>query len=295
MGPELRCYRAHRDLSRCGMTEGTVFRSRWYRGLEPGMEWLRLTLEADQPLQVQVWAADAPAGAVAPAAGEPALQRTANDLSLYGVRGQYLSFSVQPAAALRNYTLFFPGRSIAEGLPAILQKDEELRRLLAVCQAGYLDLNRVMRHFPDRLDPHAPDALPDLARWVGASRWAADETTLRRILPYAVLLTRLRGTRRGLILLTRLVTGRSARILETPGRSPAVTILLPVSVSAVDAQRLRALLQDFIPLGLTFDLIALQDGGPMDGHTYLEENAVLTEEASCTLLDAHDDGLVILE
>ena len=295
MGPELRCYRANRDLTRCGVTEGTVFRSRWYRGLEPGMEWLRLTLEAAPSLQVQVWAADAPGGPFAPAAGEPALQRTANDLSLYGVRGQYLSFTVRPAAALRSYTLYFPGRSIAEGLPAILQKDEGLRRLLAVCQAGYLDLNRAMKHFPARLDPHAPDALPDLARWVGAGRWSADETTLRRILPYAVLLTRLRGTRRGLVLLTRLVTGRSARILETPGRSPAVTILLPVSVSAADAQRLRALLRDFIPLGLTYDLICLQDGGPMDGHTYLEENAVLTEGASCTLLDAPGDGPVILE
>lgn len=295
MGPELRYYRANRDLTRCGVTEKGIFRSRWYRGLEPGMEWLRLTLEAARTLRVRVYAADIPAGSFAPVAEEPVLQRNARDLSLYGVKGQYLSFTAEPAAALEKYTLYFPGRSISEGLPAILQTDEHLRRLLAVCQSGYMDLNRQIRHFPMRLDPQAQDALPDLARWIGASRWALDQTTLERILPYGTLLGRMRGTRRGLIFLAQLVTGYSLRILERFGQSPAVILLLPAQVGSADLEWLQNLLPDFIPMGLTYQLIQLRDGGTLDGHTYLEENAVLLKEPSCTLLDGPDDGAVILE
>lgn len=295
MGPELRWYRANRDLSQCGVTKGEVFCSRWYRGLKPGMEWLRLTLEGSGPLQVRVYAADLPEGPFAPAAGEPVLQRTARDLSLYGIKGQYLSFTAEPVGALKSYALYFPGRSIAEGLPAILQEDEGLRRVLAVCQSGYMDLNRQISRFPERMDPRSPDALPHLERWIGAGRWAVDQTTLRRILPRGADLGRMRGTRRGLDLLAQLVTGHSPRILERPGQSPAVIVLLPDKVSSADLERLRNLMPDFIPAGVNWQLTRLEEGGPLDGYTYLEENTVLEGEPSCTLQEGPDGDAMILE
>lgn len=295
MGPELRCYRANRDLTRCGIvTKEGVFRSRWYRGLESGMEWLRLTFQADRDLRVRVYAADAPAGDVAPADETPALQRMSRDLCLYGVRGQYLSFTAEPAGALESYALYFPGRSIAEGLPAILQTDPLLRRLLAVCQSGYLDLNQQIRRFPRRMNPQDPDALPGLAHWIGASRWAVDQAALEQILPEAVRLGQMRGTRQGLIQLARLVTGCDLRVLEQPGKSPAVILLVPAQVKKADLNRLQNLLPDFIPMGLTYQLIRLEEGGLLDGYTYLDENVVLAGEPSAARLDGPGGNEVIL-
>lgn len=295
MGPELRCYRANRDLNRCGVIEKDVFFSRWYRGLAPGMEWMRLTLEASRPLKVRIYATDSPGEFSCPMTEAPVLQATARDFSLYGVKGQYLSFSVEPAGGLEGYALFFPGRSIAEGLPAILQEDPLLRRLLAVCQSEYLDLNLELAHFPQRLDPKKASALPGLARWLGAGRWGADETALRRLLPCAVLLGRLRGTRRGLVLAIRLLTGQNPIIQENPGGTPTVTILLPAGISPGEERRVRHLLPDFIPLGMTYDMARLKEEILLDGYTYLEENTLLTQEPAFTLLDGPENGSVILE
>ena len=63
-------------------------------------------------------------------------------------------------------------------LPGVLQGDQGLRRLLGAYQSAYMDLNRQITAFPDRLNPLSPEVLPELARWLGASRW------LRRGLGY---------------------------------------------------------------------------------------------------------------
>lgn len=286
---ELRRYRSSWDLDQCGRLEGGVFRSRWYAGLGPGMEWLRLTLDGPEGLRVRVYARDTPLEE--PEAGVPALERTANDLLLYGVRGRYLTFSVEPGAELRGFTLSFPGRSIAEGLPAVLQDDPTLRALLAVYQSGYLDLNSRLRAFPGRLDPGRPDALPQLARWLGAERWAADPAAGRKLLPQAALLARLRGTRRGLQLLSRLLTGHPCRLAGDGGAK--LHILASAQADRTDVNQLRRVLRDFIPAGVPYTLIHLEDGAPMDGHCYLDENAVLTEPPAWELDGPETDELCL--
>lgn len=300
MEEPLRHYRSSYDLTQCGWLEENQFRSHWYRGLGPSMEWLRLTLDAPVKLQVRVFASDAPQQSMPDLL--PTLERTANDLLLYGVRGQFLAFTAEPGAVLQGFTLSFPGRSIAEGLPFVLQDDNTLRTLLGVYQSGYMDLNDQMSRFPLRLDPTSPDVLPHLPRWVGARRWAMEPAIAPKILPYAPLLARLRGTRRGLQLLAQRITGCSCQILEGQPQSgthfssavPEVSILVPSQVSSQDAQQLRSLLPDFIPLGVSYTLIHLKDGAPMDGHSYLDENAVLTQPSACEL-DGPECDEVILE
>lgn len=301
MEDPLRRYRSSYDLTQCGRLEENQFRSHWYRGLGPGMEWLRLTLEAPVELQVRVFASDTPQQSISDLL--PALERTANDLLLYGVCGQYLAFTAEPGASLQGFTLSFPGRSIAEGLPFVLQDDDTLRTLLGVYQSGYMDLNDQMSRFPQRLDPACPQVLPQLPRWVGARRWTMEPAVTTKILPHAPLLARLRGTRRGLQLLAQLVTGHPCQIIEEWAQSSSdlssltgaeVSILLSSQVSSQDAQQLRSLLPDFIPLGVSYTLIHLEDGAPMDGHSYLDENAVLTQLTVCEL-DGPECDEVILE
>ena len=301
MEEPLRHYRSSHDLNQCGVYEGQRFRSRWFLGLERGMEWLRLVLEGPAAW-VRVYACDTPPGEFGAVESAPALERRAGDLLLYGVRGRYLAFTVEPADGLRGFTLSFPGRSIAQGLPFVLQGDEALRRLLAVYQSGYQDLNRRMRDFPQRLDPTHPEALPQLPRWIGARRWTRDAAAAKKLLPHAPLLARMRGTRRCLLLLSELVTGCTCRVVEAwqAGQDSrkgtfgeGVTVLVPARASREDVQHLRALLPDFIPLGVPYTLIHLEDGAPMDGHSYLEENTVLSEQGA-SLLDGPDGGEVVL-
>ena len=40
MEQTIRRYRSDWDLARCGQLENGIYRSRWYPGLRPGMEWL---------------------------------------------------------------------------------------------------------------------------------------------------------------------------------------------------------------------------------------------------------------
>lgn len=293
----LRRYRSSYDLTQCGQMVEQQFQSRWYRGLGPDMEWLRLTLDAPVPLQVQVFVSNTPDVLET---SVPVLERTANDLLLYGVQGQYLAFSAEPGSALQGFTLSFPGRSIAEGLPFVLQDNDTLRALLGIYQSGYLDLNDQMHRFPLRLDPASPEVLPQLPRWLGARRWAMEPAIQHKVLSQAPRLARLRGTRQGLQLLAHLITGRRCQIIDGQAQSgavpssPQVTILLSSQVSTEDARQLRSLLPDFIPLGVSYTLIHLKDGAPMDGYCYLDENAVLTPKSACKL-DGPECEEVILE
>lgn len=311
MEPELRRYRSSYDLTQCGTYESGRFRSQWYRGFRRQMEWLRLCLDGPEQFHVRVYVCDTRPEDFREAEAAQALERMANDLLLYGVRGQYLSFTVEPAEQLRGFTLAFPGRSIVEGLPNALQGDETLRTLLAVYQSGYIDINAQMREFVSRLDSRRPNALPQLSRWIGAGRWTMDPAVTPKILPHAPLLARLRGTRRGLLLLAKLITGYDCQVVEgwrldKLGRERAdiqrlygasgetITVLVPAQASREDVELLRALLPDFIPLGAPYSLIHLEDGAPMDGYSYLDENTILTEQAACEL-DGPETDEVILE
>ncbi len=307
--PRLRRLRSDVDLAECGAFQDGAYRSRWCQGLSDGMEWLRLTLEGGaEPPCVQVFATDAPEEDAA-----PSLERTGTDLLLYGVRGRYLRFTVDPAAGLTGWTLTFPGRSIDQGLPFVLRGDETLRKLLGVYQSAYLDQNAARSRFPDRLDPLAPDPLPGLERWAGSVRWlwSAPRSLRPRLTAAAPLLNRLRGTRRGLDLLVRLAAGESGRLVEQSqwarsipdaaeraacgrlyGADPyQAALLLPGDVPGDIAAFLRDVLPDFLPAGVECALIPLPDGAPMDEYSFLDENARLTEPPPPALDEASLDGL----
>ena len=213
MEQTIRRYRSDWDLAQCGQREYGVYRSRWYRGLHTGMEWLRLSLTVSGPVLVRIYAADEEPGCSIDGL-EPVLERTASDLLLSGVRGLALCFTVEPGDALQSYELTFPGLSIDSFLPAVMQGDDALRKLLGVYQSLYMDLNRRHAAFPDRLAPLAPDPLPELPRWLGASAWMGLGLPERRLLAAAAELNRLRGTPGALHTLAALVTGQDCELIE---------------------------------------------------------------------------------
>lgn len=292
----IRRYRSDRELSRCGQLGRGLYRSRWYRGLDAGMEWLRLSLTVSGPVFVRVYATDGePDGPVDRM--EPVLERPADDLLLYGVRGRSLCFTVEPGAELRGYELTFPGRSIDSLLPCVMQGDDTLRRLLGVYQSLYMDLNRELAGFPARLDPLGDAPLPELAHWLGASPWMGRGLPEPELLASAVELNRLRGTKQGLRLLARLVTGQECEIVEQfrwkaqagslqeregcarlyGADWSGVTLLFPVGTSEQALSRLKGVLEDFVPLGVSCAVVRLEEHMTLDGHSYLDSGARIAD------------------
>ncbi len=312
MEQEIRRYRSDRDLARCGRLENGVYYSRWYPGLRDGMEWLRLSLEASGQVLVRVYAADGPDPG--PACGAaPALERNASDILLYGVKGRFLSFTAEPGEALESYELAFPGLSIDSMLPAVMQGDDTLRKLLGVYQSLYMDLNRRLSDFPGRLFPLGGDPLPELHRWLGASSWMGLGLPERELLAAAIELNRRRGTKAGLLLLSRLVTGQACVIVEPfqweetlrsarerddckrlyGGEEPGVTLLFPAAVPARTLAALKAVLDDFIPLGVSYTVVQPGSGAELDGYGCLDGGTEILDPPPAEL-DGPENGEWIL-
>ena len=313
MEQTIRRYRSDWDLTQCGQLENGIYRSRWYPGLRSCMEWLRLALEVTGQVFVRVYAADDPSpGSVYEV--EPALERAASDLLLYGVKGFSLCFTVEPGDALKSYELTFPGLSIDNALPSVMQEDDTLRRLLGIYQSLYMDVNRELARFPERLSPNSPDPLPELHRWLGASSWMGLGLPEREILAAAVELNRLRGTKKGLQLLVRLVTGQPCEIAEQfqwedgirstrerddckrlyGGGESGVTLLFPAGTSLEKLSLLKTVLDDFIPLGVPYTVVRLEATAAMDGHSYLDGGAEILDPPPAEL-DGPENGEWILE
>ncbi len=313
MEQTIRRYRSDWDLAQCGQFENGIYRSRWYQGLRPGMEWLRLSLAVSGQIYVRVYATDGPApGSVYKM--KPALERTAPDLLLYGVKGLSLCFMVEPGDALQSYELTFPGLSIDSFFPSVMQGDDTLRKLLGIYQSLYMDVNRELSRFPERLSPQDVDPLPELHRWLGASSWMGLGLPEREMLAAAVELNRLRGTKKGLRLLSRLVTGQPCEIAEQfqwekgipsaqerddckrlyGGGQSGVTLLFPAGTSTEKLSALKAVLDDFIPLGVPYTVVRLEDTAAMDGHSYLDGGAEIADPPLAEL-DGPENGEWILE
>lgn len=313
MEQTIRRYRSDWDLAQCGQREYGAYRSRWYRGLHTGMEWLRLSLTVSGPVLVKVYATDEEPDCSTDAL-EPVLERTAADLLLYGVRGLALCFTVEPGDALQSYELTFPGLSIDSFLPAVMQGDDTLRKLLGVYQSLYMDLNRTLSAFPSRLAPLGSDPLPELPRWLGAASWMGLGLPEQRLLAAAAELNRLRGTPRALHTLAALVTGQDCEIIEGfqwdgeiqsvqeredcarlygRGRS-GVTLLFPAGVPDVRLSRLKAVLSDFIPLGVPYSVVRVEGSATLDVHSYLDGGAELADPPPAEL-DGPEDGDIVLE
>lgn len=313
MEQAIRRYRSDWELTRCGQLRDGVYRSCWYRGLRAGMEWMRLSLTVSEPVLVRVYTTEEePPGSIDGLA--PVLERTASDLILYGAQGLFLCFTVEPGAALQSYELAFPGLSIDSLLPSVMQGDGTLRKLLGVYQSLYMDLNRELSAFSDRLAPLGPDPLPELHRWLGASSWMGKGLPDQRLLAAAVELNRLRGTKKGLRLLAELVTGEKCEIVERlqwdeslqsvqeredcarlygSGRSGAA-LLFPSGTSARTLSRLKAVLDDFIPLGVPYTVVRLEEGAELDGYSCLDSGARITDLPPAEL-DGPEDGELVLE
>ena len=123
-----------------------------------------------------------------------------------------------------------------------------------------------------------------------------------------------RGTKTGLQPLIRLVTGQPCEVVErfqwedgirsdgeredckrlySGGRS-GVTLLFPAGTSSEKLSTLKAVLDDFIPLGVPYTVVRREETVAMDGHSYLDGGAEIADPPPAEL-DGPEDSEWILE
>ena len=144
-------------------------------------------------------------------------------------------------------------------------------------------------------------------------RWMHDAPCEEALLREAPRLNRMRGTRNGLARLLEIVTGGRGELVEDfqwknqplsaseqedcarlyGNEHASVSLLLPANTSTATYRFLEDVLEDFIPLGVSYSILQIHEGTAMDGHSYLDMNAELSDPPQAVMDGSDLDDLIL--
>ena len=73
----------------------------------------------------------------------------------------------------------------------------------------------------------------------------------------------------------------------------SVSLLLPANTSTATYRFLEDVLEDFIPLGVSYSILQIHEGTSMDGHSYLDMNAELSDPPQAVMDGSDLDDLIL--
>jgi phage tail-like protein len=183
----------------------------------------------------------------------------------------------------------------------------------------YNDFQEKLDHREELLDPEkAPEErLVLYAHWMGLELTGGylDTEVLRTLVREAGELNRRKGTKSCIERICQIMLGETPKIVERSllqryvrtdneeqinrlyGDSPFdVTLMIRTPVDEQKKKQLLLLLNQFKPVRSRLRMVYLQESGVLDGHTYLDQNA-LTFTQSDGVLDAGQlsDGTIVLQ
>ncbi|MDO4261634.1 MAG: hypothetical protein Q4C82_06110, partial [Eubacteriales bacterium] len=241
----------------------------------------------------------------------------ADDLLLHELTGRYLWVLIKVYASradsrfsIDGFRVEFPWSSFSQYLPEIYQESGRnafFERYMAVLQSLYEDLERQVERIPEYLDYESapPEQLPMFAAWTGG--WAAGRgysgEQLRFLLGKLQEIQSGRGTGAVMQQMLLLATGRKAVIVEyfkwhdwmrrgasqlenyerLFGRNEdTFTVVLDTAEMEKPPAKhqIRALLEEYTPLGMHCNLVLLRWSSHMDQHCYLDKNSRLSVPAA---------------
>lgn len=237
------------------------------------------------------------------------------DILLYGLEGRYLFLLIEVVGegtgSLSRLRVDVRGDNFMDTLPEVYrERDGFLHRYLSVFSSLYNDMEDNIDHLPDLLDPDTAsvDVLLEFGRWMGIdlSGNFLSEDAIRQLVRESYRLNRMKGTRACLQRIFEIVLGEKVVILEQntirafPGATEMdprlkdsgiydVSVLIKKPLSDTDRHQLLHLVRQFVPLRTKLHLIQLKNSGVLDADTYLDMNAVLTED----VLGVFDDNMVM--
>lgn len=244
------------------------------------------------------------------------------ELLLHRITGRYFWFRVDVHGTARLYggALYTFGEVFEDYLPQLYRDTRASfsHRYLSIFYTAYGELSENVRDFGKNLDARtAPnDFLPLLARWMGLDILLGllSPEELRRVLLYGRYLSRFRGTRRAVLLLSELVTSRKPVLLEhrtihkntaSPyektygrlygGNDNVILLLFFEPLEENICARLQRMADMFMPVGNVSRLVVRHSSAVLDGYTYLDCNAVCIHESGGRVSEVKtDEGFRLL-
>lgn len=196
---------------------------------------------------------------------------------------RYLKFCVdvyrsggQGEVIFAGYSIRFPKENFTSYLPSLYQGNRDLELFNAMLQAFYLDLEERITQTPVMMDVSVcPEGqLRRLAEWLGYedAAEALDEERLRRLVLKGPAFAGRRGTPSYYVELTKLLTGKEARLLEKRG-SDECTLLLYEEPGEWD-------MIDYViscaPIGIRMKAKVLRRTDRLDDGCYLDYTAEIS-------------------
>lgn len=244
------------------------------------------------------------------------------ELLLGNIAGRYLWFclEVQGNACLFGGSLYTFGEAFEDYLPQIysLGRESFSHRYLSIFFTAVSELRENIDGLGDNLDAqNAPDEfLPFIARWLGLGSLCGllSPQELRVFLSYGRYLSRYRGTRRVILLIAELLTGKKPILLEQikihENTAPPyaktysrlygdgnrfVFLIFFDFLDSNACMRLQRLTDIFMPVGNASRLVVKPNSVVLDGYTYLDYNArFITESGGSASGVKADEGYVLL-
>lgn len=292
-----------------GSREG-YFVSCIYDSGENAMEWNRLLLNIDMELVIRahVWLFDrreeGERGKLPVRELYEHVEKSAQyhsdyrDVLLYGkAKGRFARFAVAVFSQdggtdgrFQGYVLSFPKESFTRYLPGIYRENLGLERFLAVQQSLYLNLEWVIDSLAEAMDYAncSKTQAERLAKWVGWGDLAlqVDDATLRALLDTGISLISRKGTCGYYRELVKILTGKSAIIVEEPEKC-AATVLVSEKPKG-DWQKKLMWLQQNVPIGMNIRFLVLDKTDRLNEMFFLDKTAMLSKYESKLTADGVD-------
>lgn len=245
-----------------------------------------------------------------------------DDVVLYHSSGRYLCIAFEiigEGVELNKLTAYAPGDNFMQVFPEVYRdKNSFFHRYLSVFSSIYNDFQYKLDKAEYLLDiDKAPVELLYLyTRWLGidVSGGFLDEDTLRNLLKEAGEILPRKGTKYAIEHICEIVIGEKPIIVERClmdgyiqhsvkenyddlyGDSPYdVTLLINNYVSDRKKEQLLHLLEQFKPIRTRLKVVFLEESGVLDGHSYMDQNAVTFNQTEGVLdRNQSSDGTVIL-
>jgi phage tail-like protein len=229
------------------------------------------------------------------------------DILLHSIDGRFVWIYVaaypvdEHGCVFNGMRLELPRVSFLKYFPEIYQDNEFLDSYISIFQSMFLDRERLVDNLPRLLNYHtAPDEnIRILADWLGLDTKLYTSDMLRVIIEKLDLFQGGKGTKLALEEIIKLSSGYKAKIIEhfrwrslklsadqseqnerlyggIGGRFCIIVYDTQETPSQADKDRLRAIADDYTPLGTGFNIVWLKPSSNLDTHCYLDINSLIS-------------------
>lgn len=233
-----------------------------------------------------------------------AVFRNSDEILLSGMEGRYLWFGIEISGThncfFKGAVIWNPGDLFSKLFPEIYRADNEfLKRYLSIFSTLHVGFDQKIKLLSQYLDvDKAPvEVLPVLARWLGivADGEFLGPERMRLLLKNAYALSRIKGTKRALCEITKILLDTEPLIIEQAkvhhiggeqratyeklyGTNPMMfTMLIKGQYEQRVYAQLRYLIEQFKPARSIARIVFLGDCSNMDDYCYLGVNARVGE------------------